>query len=302
MRAISSAMPRAVARASTMLATKRGGGASRGLTTTVPTTARATTTTTTTTMALKRRGVDAFGARAMGSSSSSSSHVTRAVTEAEQSEGILPKREPEDDGEGDEKEFDIFRDSALRYRGYANEVGEAFVAWVPAWGVPATYGVAATYVLMDTVDKGLKRWKKAEGEEDQAKQAATVALDTVTWQMLASVFWPGSFIRVVVATTNWALAKADVSAFDQLAAQGLDVERLLPTLMGLAAIPVIVKPIDHTIDAAADLSFSKALKGEMKEPQEWAVGAGVIGACLALPPILFSVAGAINEASGVVVG
>ena len=106
---------------------------------------------------------------------------------------------------------------------------------------------------MDTVDKGLKRWKKAEGEEDQAKQAVTVALDTVTWQMLASVFWPGSFIRVVVATTNLALAKADVSAFDQLAAQGLDVERLLPTLMGLAAIPFIVKPIDHTIDAAADL-------------------------------------------------
>jgi len=40
----------------------------------------------------------------------------------------------------------------------------------------------------------------------------------------------------------------------------------------------------------------------MKEPQEWAVGAGVIGACLALPPILFSLAGAINDAAGVVVG
>ena len=43
-----------------------------------------------------------------------------------------------------EKEYDIFRDSLLRYMGYANECGEAFVAWLPAWGVPATYGVAAT--------------------------------------------------------------------------------------------------------------------------------------------------------------
>lgn len=211
----------------------------------------------------------------------------------------LPKREPKDGERAeDEKEYDIFRDSALRYMGYANECGEAFVAWIPVWGVPATYGVAATYVLMDTADKGLKRWKKAEGAEDRAKQAATVALDTVTWQMLASVFWPGSFIRVVVATTNFALAQADLSAFDSLASQGFDVARLLPTLCGLAAIPFIVKPIDHTIDAAAELSFSKALKGEMENPQEWAVGAGVIGACLVLPPILFSVAGAINQASG----
>ena len=295
MATVSSAVPRTVARASTMLATKRCATA------VVPRAASVVTMKTTMAASTMRVGrVKAFGGAS--SARATASFVTRAVTEAEKADGILPKREPEDDDETDGKEFDIFRDSALRYMGYANEVGESFVAWVPAWGVPATYGVAATYVLMDTVDKGLKRWKKAEGEEDQAKQAVTVALDTVTWQMLASVFWPGSFIRVVVATTNLALAKADVSAFDQLAAQGLDVERLLPTLMGLAAIPFIVKPIDHTIDAAADLSFSKALKGEMKEPQEWAVGAGVIGACLALPPILFSLAGAINDAAGVVVG
>ena len=65
----------------------------------------------------------------------------------------------------EEKEYDVFRDSLLRYMGYANECGEAFVAWLPVWGVPATYGIAATYVLADTVDKGVKRWKKAEGGE-----------------------------------------------------------------------------------------------------------------------------------------
>ena len=82
--------------------------------------------------------------------------------------------------------------------------------------------------------------------------------------MLASVFWPGSFIRVVVASTNLALAKADTGAFEALAAQGVDVERILPTLFGLAAIPFIVHPIDTTVDKAADMSFAKALQGKMK--------------------------------------
>ena len=34
------------------------------------------------------------------------------------------------------------------------------------------------------------------------KRGAIVALDTFTWQMLASVFWPGSFIRCVVNATR----------------------------------------------------------------------------------------------------
>jgi hypothetical protein len=38
----------------------------------------------------------------------------------------------------------------------------------------------------------------------------------------------------------------------------------------------------------------------MKSGSDWAVGAAVIAACLAVPPTLFSVAGAINEAAGVV--
>ena len=38
-------------------------------------------------------------------------------------------------------------------------------------------------------------------EDNKAKRGAIVALDTLTWQMLASVFWPGSFIRCVVNAT-----------------------------------------------------------------------------------------------------
>ncbi len=40
-------------------------------------------------------------------------------------------------------EVDLYRDTPLRYMGYSNEVGEAFEAFLPSWGVAATYGVAS---------------------------------------------------------------------------------------------------------------------------------------------------------------
>lgn len=41
--------------------------------------------------------------------------------------------------------FDPLRDGPLRYMGYANELGEAFAAWLPAFGVPASYCIALGY-------------------------------------------------------------------------------------------------------------------------------------------------------------
>ena len=81
--------------------------------------------------------------------------------------------------------------------------------------------------------------------------------------MLASVFWPGSFIRCVVNATAVAVAAAHLDT-----ALGADVAKAIPTAAGLAAIPFSVKPIDGTIDTVA--------------------------ACLAVPPTLFSVASAIK--------
>uniref|UniRef100_A0A1Y1KBC9 Mitochondrial fission process protein 1 n=1 Tax=Photinus pyralis TaxID=7054 RepID=A0A1Y1KBC9_PHOPY len=50
-------------------------------------------------------------------------------------------------------EIDIYRDTPIRYLGYANEIGEAFRSMIgPKW-VAVTYGVATTYVLADTASK-----------------------------------------------------------------------------------------------------------------------------------------------------
>lgn len=42
-------------------------------------------------------------------------------------------------------EVDLWRDTPVRYCGYANEVGEAFAAFLPGWGVPASYVAAGEW-------------------------------------------------------------------------------------------------------------------------------------------------------------
>uniref|UniRef100_A0A452HT58 Mitochondrial fission process protein 1 n=1 Tax=Gopherus agassizii TaxID=38772 RepID=A0A452HT58_9SAUR len=57
---------------------------------------------------------------------------------------------------GPPAETDLYRDTWVRYLGYANEVGESFRAIVPISLVWASYGVATTYVMADAIDKGKK--------------------------------------------------------------------------------------------------------------------------------------------------
>ena len=228
----------------------------------------------------------------------STTTVVRAVTKEKedvktttQKKAAAALAEKDNEGKKGDESYDIYRDSPLRYMGYANECGEAFAAWLPPFGVPATYGVAAVYVLADTFDKAIKANK-----EKGMKEGVIVGLDTVTWQMLASVFWPGSFIRVMVNTTNLLVSKlpADLS----LDVGGLDaetIEKALPTAIGLMTIPFIVKPIDKTIDWAMEESVTKVLRGKCESPADYAKAAGIVGACLAVPPALFSFAGVIGD-------
>lgn len=50
--------------------------------------------------------------------------------------------------EAEAEDFDPLRDGPFRYLGYANELGEAFAAWLPAFGVPASYCVALGCVYL----------------------------------------------------------------------------------------------------------------------------------------------------------
>jgi len=252
------------------------------------------------------------------------------------------------DAGAETEEVDLYRDTALRYMGYANECGEAFADWLPVGGVPASYAVAIAYVLADTVDKSKKAWQSTarptecppgdldcELEEQipdslRFQHAASSTFDTLAWQLLASVFIPGSVIHLSVAACKAAVhvavgspALVDLAA--SMTAAGVDPDKTLPTLFGLAVIPFIVHPIDSTVHKVMDVSTRPALlsmvcgagggeaagiKECLVKAEDWnedvapgaeilgnkadevtaggiATGAAAIGAACAFPPVMF---------------
>ncbi|CAM9418652.1 unnamed protein product, partial [Hapterophycus canaliculatus] len=103
--------------------------------------------------------------------------------------------------EGDNGDHDIWRDSMLRYAGYANEVGESFRHIAPRLVVPS-YAVSIAYVLGDTVDKGYKDYAEGKGVTAVGK----MSLDVLLWQSLASVAVPGLTINLTVKAMGAVMA------------------------------------------------------------------------------------------------
>lgn len=155
-------------------------------------------------------------------------------------------------GGSEDGEVDIYRDTALRYCGYANEVGEAFAPLVPTWCVPASYGVAITYVFADTIDKTRKALNGDKYSPKASLKCALIeGLDALIWQLAASVALPGYTIHQVVAITVALLNAAGLSG-DQNA-----IIDAVPTAIGLATIPLIVKPLDELAEVGMDVTLRK---------------------------------------------
>ena len=186
--------------------------------------------------------------------------------------------------DGEEKtEYDPLRDGPLRYLGYSNELGEAFSAWLFPGGVPLSYAVAVSYVLFDTWDKYTKTLADAEekivstSSIDKAKLVSTIGLergvDTLVWQLLASVIIPGYTIHTVVGVSsevlgdvlkkdpdvfhiNWIASTMSLSPETVL----IFAEKSLPTFIGLLTIPFIVHPIDSAVHAILNASLRPVLR------------------------------------------
>ncbi|XP_041456504.1 mitochondrial fission process protein 1-like [Lytechinus variegatus] len=140
-----------------------------------------------------------------------------------------------------EKEVDIYRDTPIRYLGYANEVGESFRALIPKSAVWATYGIASAYVLADARHKGQVAAKLNWPDDSTKKQKVMHAVgDTIVWQGLASVMIPGFTINRICKLSLFTLSR--VSSLPE------PVRKWTTTAIGLAVIPFIVKPIDKSVD------------------------------------------------------
>lgn len=199
--------------------------------------------------------------------------------------------------EGDEVEFDPLRDGPARYLGYSNELGEAFAAWLPAFGVPLSYAVAIAYVLVDTGDKGLKAYAGAKKELENKSYkglhpdvdtprlekllALERTIDTVVWQLLASVACPGYTIHTVVELTHAILKPIEAQESVRTAVEALAasmsmqgpallelIDKSLPTALGLGAIPFIVHPIDNGIHALMNVTLRPAMRDYICKQQQ----------------------------------
>ncbi|NXP22182.1 MTFP1 protein, partial [Scytalopus superciliaris] len=177
-------------------------------------------------------------------------------------------------------EPDPYRDTWVRYLGYANEVGESFRALVPVPVVWASYGVATAYVTADAIDKGRRAATVSaplspprsiphptdppltpvcppQAHAQDPTRVGVAVVDTFVWQGLASVVIPGFTINRLCA--------ASLALLGTLTRWPLPRRRWATTALGLAAIPLIITPIDRTVDFLMDSSLRK-LYGTPGEP------------------------------------
>ncbi|RVE47907.1 hypothetical protein evm_007421 [Chilo suppressalis] len=145
----------------------------------------------------------------------------------------------------DKPPCDIFRDTWVRYLGYANEVGEAFRPIIPGCLVRFSYGIAFSYVFGDTMDKGFKMFV----EDGRPSNVMKATGDALIWQTLASIVIPGITINRLCAYSGRALTK-----YKRIPSPA---RALLTVGIGLASIPIIIVPIDHGVTFLMDHTYRK---------------------------------------------
>ena len=151
--------------------------------------------------------------------------------------------------EGGETSYNVFRDSAIRYLGYANEVGESFRYQFPKFVTPS-YVVSFGYCLADAATSGHAAYDKAstEGSSTAVVDSAVSTIDTLIWQSLASVAVPGATINGIVKASRFAVQKSPLVLPALLSTW-------IPTAVGLGSIPLIIHPIDQAVDYVMDSTF-----------------------------------------------
>lgn len=158
---------------------------------------------------------------------------------------------PEEDDSGTKVDYNVFRDSPLRYLGYANEVGESFRYQYPKFVIPS-YLLAFGYCFADAASSGYTAYNDAI-----KNKSSTAALDSVVstfdclfWQSFASVLIPGATINAIVKASRFAVTKSPATI-------PVAMMTWTPTVIGLGSIPFIIHPIDHAVDIFMDSTYRK---------------------------------------------
>lgn len=169
----------------------------------------------------------------------------------EEEEGIEPAAPWALEEEGAEKGVDLYRDTAVRYFGYANEVGEAFRPLVPAPLVTFSYLVAFCYIAADSYSQGAKVVDPSSGG-GWKKPSVLASIDSLLFQFMASVIFPSFTINRWVTFFGTVLSELPEEQFSNVSTEVL---QYLPTATGLILIPIICAPLDVLTHRLLDNSF-----------------------------------------------
>lgn len=88
-----------------------------------------------------------------------------------------------------------------------------------------------------------------EPSKDKTKNILLSSSDTLLWQGFASVIVPGLTINRICALVQFIQRKSLV--------KGPMGSPWIPTIIGLASIPMIIKPIDDGVEDVMDMTFRK---------------------------------------------
>lgn len=113
----------------------------------------------------------------------------------------------------------------LRPLAYTNEFGESFRHIFPKLIAPA-YIISFGYIGLDIANKVINT---------KPERRITTAFDNILWHGIASIAVPSFTIHSIVKITR-----------------KFSTKRIMPPVLGLAAIPFIVIPIDHGTDYLMD--------------------------------------------------
>ncbi|KNC48845.1 mitochondrial protein [Thecamonas trahens ATCC 50062] len=147
------------------------------------------------------------------------------------------------------EEKDLFRDTPVRFLGYANELGESLRPIIARSLVNTTYGVAGLYIAAEAVSKGSAKHAVMKGKCSETERTAMTTAqmaDVVIWQGAASVAIPGLVINRIVASVGWATKRMGRTG---------GLWRWAPTVCGLLSIPLIIHPIDTAVTVAMDATI-----------------------------------------------
>lgn len=158
---------------------------------------------------------------------------------------------------------DLFRDTPVRYLGYANEIRKTF-SFIPTRGVWFTYGVACAYIGCDVADKSINvvfNQIPSENLEERRRIRILSACDALVWQSLASVVLPGITMNRLRWSTKLLFGKA-------FKTPPIRSSKYISAILVCLAIPLIIKPIDEAVDLFLDLTLRPWLYRTTMKPSK----------------------------------